>query len=134
MLDADGGLAELANAATEDTAVPDEARVDRLALYERARGALAAAQHTEMVAFAKSQVADQQTKTAEGKLDPRKLGRGIADQIGLACHVSPHTGSRRLGVARALASDLPATRGLLVAGRISEQVAEKVVFETSLSA
>jgi hypothetical protein len=124
-------LAELANATPDPEPDGGTALVDRIAVLERLRSSLAAAQHTAMVAFAKSQVAEQETKIAEGKLDPRKLGRGIADQIALACHVSAYSGSRRLGVARALATDLPSTRALLVAGRISEQLAEKVVSETS---
>jgi hypothetical protein len=95
------------------------------------RAALAAAQHTEMVAFGRSQVAAHTEQITAGTLDPRKLGQGIADQIALAAHVSPFTGSRRLGVARALATDLPATRALLATGRISEQLAEKAVSLTS---
>ncbi len=104
------------------------ARVDRLAVMERMRGALAAAQHSEMVAFARLQVEDQ---IADGTLDPRRVGRGIGDQIGLACKVSPFAGSRRLGVARVLHADLPMTRALLAAGRISEEIAELVVSQTS---
>jgi hypothetical protein len=69
-----------------------------------------------MVGFARSQVAAQQQAVLA---DPRAVGRGIADQIALACHVSPSEGSRRLGVARALHSELPATARLLRDGRIS---------------
>ncbi|HEY2192846.1 MAG TPA: hypothetical protein VGH76_11185, partial [Actinomycetospora sp.] len=64
-------LGELADAATDDYAVSDGARIDRIALYEQVRGALAAAQHTEMVAFARSQVAAQEAEIAAGRLDPR---------------------------------------------------------------
>lgn len=110
--------------------VPDGARIDRIAVLERARAALAAVQHTEMVAFARSQVAQHEAQIASGRLDPRKLGRGIADQIALACGISPTTGSRRLGVARALDVDLPRMRGLLRAGAITEDLAEKIVSET----
>ena len=45
--------------------------------------------------------------------------------------MSPSPGSRRLNTARTLAADLPETRGLLVAGRISERLAETVVAQTS---
>jgi hypothetical protein len=106
----------------------DALRIDRIAVLERLRGALAAAHHTEMVAFAQSQVEKQ---IADNTLDPRTVGRGIGDQIGLACKVSPFTGSRRLGVARALHAHLPATRALLAAGRISEDIATLVVTQTS---
>ena len=61
---------------------------------------------------------------------PDKIGRGIADQLGLACHISGFEAARRLGVARALWFDLPETYRLLVAGQISEYVASLVVTET----
>ena len=61
---------------------------------------------------------------------PAAVGRGIGDQIGLACRVSPFHGSRRLGIARALHFDLPGVRDLLAAGRISEEIAATVVSET----
>jgi hypothetical protein len=105
----------------------DAARIDRIAVMERVRAALAATQHAEMVAFARSQV---EAHIANDTLDPRTVGRGIGDQIGLACKLSPFTGSRRLGVARALHTDLPMTRALLADGRISEDIAELVVAQT----
>ncbi|NMO91490.1 DUF222 domain-containing protein [Actinomycetospora sp. TBRC 11914] len=124
-------LARLGELAVGLDAVPDAVRIDRIALLEQTRAALAAAQHTEMVAFAGSQVAAHEAEIAAGRLDPRKLGTGIADQIALAAHVSPWQGSRRLTIARALATDLPHVRGLLAAGRISERLAETVVAQTS---
>src|ERR1700759_1046043 len=108
--------------------VSDAARIDRIALLERLRAAVAAAQHTEMVAFARSQI---EAQLADDRVDPRTAGRGIADHNALAARVPPWSGSRRLGVARALATDLPTTRGLLAAGRISEDLAEHVVAQTS---
>ena len=57
-------------------------------MLEQMRSALAAAQHTEMVAFGRSQVAEQADLITAGRLDPEKLGRGIADQIALAAQVS----------------------------------------------
>ncbi|NMO90684.1 DUF222 domain-containing protein, partial [Actinomycetospora sp. TBRC 11914] len=124
-------LARLGELADSVDAVPDAVRIDRIALLEQTRAALAAAQHTEMVAFAGSQVATHEAEIAAGRLDPRKLGTGIADQIALAAHVSSWQGSRRLTIARALATDLPHVRGLLAAGRISERLAETVVAQTS---
>ena len=124
-------LGELADAPTDPTADGGVALVDQIAALERLRGAVAAAQHTAMVTFARSQVEVQSAQIAAGQLDPRSLGRGIGDQIGLAAHISPFTGSRRLGVAQTLAADLPVIRGLLAAGRISEQLAEHVVSQTS---
>ncbi|MDL5157385.1 DUF222 domain-containing protein [Actinomycetospora termitidis] len=125
-------LAELADTATDPSrGITDAARIDRIALLEQTRAALAAAQHTEMVAFAKAHIEVQADLVAAHELDPRDVGTGIADQIALACHVSPTVGSRRLGVAQALADDLPCTRALLAAGRVSERVAELVVSWTS---
>lgn len=106
--------------------VADGHRVDRIARLEQLRAATAAVQAAECVRFAQSQV---EAQLAAG-VHPRRMGRGIGDQIGLACHVSPHTGSRRLATARALWFDLPHTYALLTAGKISERVAEIVVAET----
>ena len=58
------------------------------------------------------------------------IGRGIGDQLGLGLQSLAVRRVRRLGVARALWFDLPATFQLLTSGRISEQVASVVVSET----
>ena len=111
-----------------DDVVDDASRIDRIALLEQMRSAVAAAQHTQMVRFARSQV---EQHIADDTLGPKAVGRGIGDQIALACRVSPVTGSRRLGVARALHADLPGIRALLAAGRISEETAALIVSETN---
>ena len=88
---------------------------------------MAALQAAESVRFAESQVEQQ---LAAG-VHPRVIGRGIADQIALACRVSPTRGSRRLdcpGVVVRPAGDLR----LLTAGRVSEYVASLVVSETGI--
>ena len=107
-------------------AVPDAERIDRIALLERLRAAASAAQAAEMVAFASSQVEQQRQE-----VDYRRLGRGIADQIALACKISPSAGSRRLSLARAWRFDLPATFGALRRGEVNEWVATLVARETS---
>jgi hypothetical protein len=124
-------LGELADTSTDPHADGGAELIDRIAVLEKLRSAVAAAQHTAMVAFGRTQVEAQSELVAAGGLDPEKLGRGIADQIALAAHVSPWQGSRRLGVARALGADLPGTRGLLAAGRIPERLAETIVSITS---
>src|SRR4051794_38476487 len=82
----------------------------RFALSERIQAAAAATQMALSVEFARSQVLRQQDA---GLADPRTVGRGIADQLALACRVSPTEGSRRLETARALYAgqpvELPAT-------------------------
>ena len=120
-------LARLGALAVDPAAGSDADRIDRIAVLEQLRGAVAAAQQAEMVAFARSQV---EAQIADDALDPRAVGRGIGDQLGMACRISPFHGSRRLGVARALAFDLPGVRALLAAGRISEDTAATVVCET----
>lgn len=116
-----GGLA--AGASNAD----DATRIDRIAALEQLKATVAAAQAAEMVAFGKSQVAQQQHLL----VNPRKLGRGIGDQIALACKISPAAGSRRLELARAWLSDLPSTFDALRSGQVSEWVATLVARETS---
>ena len=121
----DGMLSELAEgvAACVDLRnageVSDAERIDRIARLERLKAAAAAWQAAESVRFAQSQMAQQMA----ADVHPKAIGRGIADQLALACRVSPSEGSRRLGVARALWFDLPATFQLLTNGQLSECVA-----------
>ncbi len=128
-------LARLGELADTDAAVPlaggGVELIERIAVLEKVRAAVAAAQHTAMVAFGRVQVEEQSALIEAGRLDPRKLGAGIADQIALSAHVSSWQGFRRLTIARTLATDLPHTRALLTAGRISETIAEGVVSQTS---
>ncbi len=81
-------------------AVPGAVRIDRIAALERIRSAVAAAQHGEMVAFARSQVEAHISQVGAGSPDPAAVGRGVGDQIALAGRVFPFHGSRRLGVAQ----------------------------------
>jgi hypothetical protein len=119
------GVAE--SASPDDSGdVPDAVRVDRIARLEKIKAAAAALQMAESVRFAQSQ-AEQQLAA---EVHPDKIGRGIADQLGLACHISGFEAARRLGFARALWFDLPGTHRLLVRGQISEYVASLVVTET----
>ena len=123
------GLAEgVAECASPGDAgeVSDAARVDRIARLERVKAAAAALQMAESVRFAQSQAKAQ----LAADVHPKKIGRGIADQLGLACHISGFEAARRLGVARGLWFDLPEIFRLLVAGEISEYVASLVVAET----
>src|SRR5918995_5780966 len=128
----DGMLSELAAAVAacadlrDVGVVSDAKRIDRIARLEKLKAAAAALQAAESVRFAQSQV---ELQLAAG-VHPTAVGRGIADQIALACKVSPYEGSRRLNIARALWFDLPATFELLTTGRVSEYVGSLVVSET----
>ena len=103
-------------AAFDPTPVSDAVRIDRIAAMEQVRAATAGLQMAESVRFAQSQVEQQLAMDVH----PEEIGRGIAEQIGLACHVSPVVGARRLGVARALRFDLPETYAALLAGELRE--------------
>ena len=107
--------------------VDDATRVDRISLLEKIKGAVAAAQAAEMVQFARSQVAAQR----DVGVNYRRLGQGIAEQIGLATRTGPWHGARKLTLARDLATELPGTFDLLSRGEISEYVAQLVAAETS---
>jgi hypothetical protein len=119
------GVAQCA-AAGDAGAVSDAVRIDRIAGLEKIKAAAAALQVAESVRFAQSQ-ADVQLAA---NVHPDKIGRGIADQLGLTCRVSGFEAARRLGMARALWFELPATYRLLTAGEVSEYVASLVVTET----
>ena len=107
--------------------VTDADRIDRIATLERLQASLEAAKAVEMVAFAKSQTAEQMALGVH----PRAVGRGIADQIALACRVSPSEGTRRLHVARDLVLDLPHTLGLLSDGEIGGWTARLIAEQVS---
>jgi hypothetical protein len=120
-----GGVVDYASP-RDAVEVPDGVRIDRIARLEKIKAAAAALQMAESVRFAQSQAKAQ----LAADVHPDKIGRGIADQLGLACHVSGFEAARRLGIARALWFDLPETYRLLVGGEISEYVASIVVSET----
>jgi hypothetical protein len=119
-------LVELAAAVADCTPVADAHRIDRIGRLEKLRSVTAALQAAESVRFAQSQVAEQ----LAADVHPEKIGRGIAEQIGLACGVSPATAARRVSTARALWYELPDTYRQLTAGELSERIAETVVAET----
>lgn len=112
---------------TLDPGVPDSERVDQLALLEAVKAAAAGAQAKVAVAFAASQV---EAQAAEG-VPARERGRGVAGQVALARRESAHAGSRHLGLAQALHTELPHTRAHLSAGRVSEWAATVVCRETA---
>lgn len=121
-------LTRLTGLAQGPDCADDATRIDRITQLERIKAAAAAAQQAEIVAFARSQVAQQR---AAG-VDYRRLGQGIAEQVGLATKTSGWHGARRLTLSRDLIQELPATFDLLARGEISEHVAQLVATETSL--
>src|SRR6266545_2470153 len=107
-------------------AVDDAERIDRIAALERLRGAVAAAQARETVAFAASQLAAQ----AAAGVRASRRGRGIPEQLGLARRLSPAAAARELTFAGDLVAELPAIAGLLGRGEIAEWTAKEVARET----
>jgi hypothetical protein len=118
-------LGRLASAPVEPY-VDDAVRVDRIAALERLQAAAFAVQAAEMARFADSQLAEQKRVGVPA----RRLGVGVAEQLALACRVSPVTGARRLALARTLVRQLPETVALVARGRISAWVATIVAHET----
>jgi Domain of unknown function (DUF222) len=119
-------LDELEAVVADNTPVRDAARIDRIARLEKLRAA----------------TADFRSPNRCGSPSPRlpsssplmfirlPSGRGIAEQIGLACRISPVIAARRLNTARSLWFELPDTYRQLIAGELSQRLAEKVVSET----
>jgi hypothetical protein len=78
--------------------VSDATRIDRIARLEKIKAAAAALQAAESVRFAQSQVEAQ----LAADVHPDKIGRGIADQLALACRMSGFAAARQLEMARTL--------------------------------
>ena len=87
-------ILELGGYMSDGSPAVDGVRIDRIARLEKLRAATAALQAAETVRFARSQVAEQLAQDVH----PNAIGRGIGDQIALACKISPSAGSQRLGV------------------------------------
>jgi hypothetical protein len=124
-------MGELAETTSDALAgVDDESSeadlVEQVAVLERLRGAVVAAQAATMVRFVRARVERQLAEDVH----PRDVGRGVAEEIALACRVSPTVGARRLGSARAWWFDLPHTYAALALGLLNEQTADAVVAET----
>ena len=110
-----------------DGAVSDAERVREIELLERLKGAAAAAQARVSVDLDSSQ---REVQAAQG-VPARRRGAGVADQIALARRDSRARGSRHLGLARALVTEMPHTLGALGRGDISEWRATVLVRETA---
>ena len=112
---------------TDGTGVLDVERVEQLAALERLKAAASAAQARVAVALDASQRAAHR----RAGLPKRRVGAGIAAQVGLARRDSPVKGARHLGLARALVGELPHTLAALSAGETSEWRATLIARETA---
>ncbi|MHA7306204.1 HNH endonuclease, partial [Arthrobacter sp. TMN-49] len=100
--------------------------IDVIAVLEEAKNAMAAAQAHAQTLF----VAQQRLDQARAGVPKDKLGRGIAHQLALARHESPHRG-RQLGeFSEVLVREMPYTMRAFAQGRISEYKAGIIARET----
>ncbi|GAA2141875.1 HNH endonuclease signature motif containing protein [Nocardioides koreensis] len=106
----------------------DAGRIDLLRTLEEIKCAAEAAQARITVDFEASQRQSQ----ADAGLPARRQGEGIAEQVGLARRQSPHRGSRLLGLAKVLSTEMPHTFALMTAGLLSEWRASLLARETAL--
>ena len=116
----------VARVAGAETAATDAERIELLSAFETLKCAAAAAQARIAVSFDASQRAEQ----ARGGVPAKHQGRGIASQVALARHESPHKGGRHLGLAKALVNEMPFTLAALERGEVNEWGASLLVRET----
>ncbi len=110
-----------------ESSVEDAERIELLSQLEILKSAIAAAQARITLSFDASQRSDQ---AARG-VPAQHQGRGIASQVALARHESPHKGGRHVGLARALVTEMPRTLEALSRGDINEWGATLLVRETA---
>ncbi len=90
--------------------------IAEMARLEERMAMVAAAQAEVILAFARAEAVAQ---TAGGDVEPEKLERSIAAQVGLACRVSPSEGRKRVRIARDLHDGHDHVRALFAAGQLS---------------
>ncbi|WP_443623193.1 DUF222 domain-containing protein [Arthrobacter cavernae] len=101
--------------------------VDQLRGLEDLKSAIAALQARVAVAFDLA----QRRKQAQGGVPTSEHGQGVAAQIALARRESPNRGSRILGLAKALVTEMPRTMAALETGQLNEWRATLLVKETA---
>ncbi|ABK05343.1 HNH nuclease [Arthrobacter sp. FB24] len=101
--------------------------IDQLRKLEELKSAAAALQARVAVAFDICQRREQ----SDVGVPADQLGTGVAAQIALARRESPARGSRLLGLAKALVTEMPHTLAGLEAGRLNEWRATLLVRETA---
>ena len=106
----------------------DASLIERIALLEERKNAVAAEQAAAILEFAR---AHAESEIAAGVVEPEQLERSIAAQVGLACRVSPTEGRRRVRIARDLHDGHSAVRALFAAGELSEYKVATIVSATS---
>ncbi|GAA1659511.1 hypothetical protein GCM10010977_08070 [Citricoccus zhacaiensis] len=127
----DGGAADLLSCVSMLSSLPTPASeaeaVDRIRALEELKAACAAAQARTTAALHGLRTQAE----AEQGVPVRDRGRGLAAEVALARRESPNTGSRDLGLARALCEEMPHTLAALTRGAISEWKATIMCRETA---
>ena len=101
--------------------------IDQIRGLEDVKSAIAALQARTSVAF---DLAQRREQAATG-VPSAEQGQGVGAQIALARRESPNKGSRLLGLAKALVSEMPRTMTALETGQLNEWRATLLVKETA---
>ncbi|MHA7269668.1 HNH endonuclease [Arthrobacter sp. HLT1-20] len=100
--------------------------IDVIAVLEETKNALAATQAHAQALF----VAQQRLEQARAGVPRERLGRGIAHQLALARHESPHRGRQLCELSEVLVREMPYSMRAFSQGRISEYKAGLIAKET----
>lgn len=101
--------------------------IDQLRVLEDMKSAISSLQAKIAVAFDLA----QRQERAESGVPGAERSQGVAAQIALARRESPNKGSRLLGLAKALVSEMPRTMAALESGKLNEWRATLLVKETA---
>ncbi|WP_162942430.1 HNH endonuclease, partial [Desertimonas flava] len=100
-------------------------QIAQVALLERIVNASAGLRAEVSVQFAEATLAEQR----DAGIGPRLLGRGIADELGLARGISPQHAASDMRLARQLDGRFPMLAAILRSGDVSERAAHVVARE-----
>ncbi|MGO4250203.1 DUF222 domain-containing protein [Paenarthrobacter sp. RAF54_2] len=101
--------------------------INQLRALEDMKSAISSLQAKIAVAFDLA----QRQELAESGVPAAERSQGVAAQIALARRESPNKGSRLLGLAKALVSEMPRTMAALESGKLNEWRATLLVKETA---
>ncbi|MFJ6454529.1 HNH endonuclease [Paenarthrobacter sp. NPDC091669] len=101
--------------------------IGQLRVLEEMKSAISGLQAQIAVAFDLAQRAEQ----AEAGMPAAERGKGVGAQVALARRESPNRGSRLLGLAKALVTEMPRTLAALNKGLLNEWRATLLVKETA---
>ncbi len=106
--------------------VSGAALIEIIGRLEETKNAVAAVQAQAQALF----VGQQRLAQAKAGMPRNAIGRGIAAQVGLSRHESPHRGRQLCELAHVLVRELPHTMNAFVEGKLSEYRAGIIARET----